>query len=125
MSVRLRNPAALAFLGCFLAPGGWAIQHWVGFSVNQARCNGPGRAAAPVDALTLAATVLAFVLSVIGLMSAIAAYQATKEIEEDGPPPGSRVRFMAVVGIAITPLFMCIFLMSGIGTFFLDVCRQS
>lgn len=124
MIARLRTPAALSFYGCFFAPSAWALQHWIGFSINQARCNGPGRAA-PVDAVTLGALVGAFVLSVTGLLCAVAAYMATKEVEEQGPPPASRIHFMAVVGIAITPLFMCIFLMSGIGTFFLDVCRQS
>ena len=125
MIARLRTPAALSFYGCFFAPSAWALQHWIGFSINQARCNGPGRAAAPVDAVTLGALVFAFVLSMAGLASAALAYTATKGVEEQGPPPASRIHFMAVIGLTITPLFMCIFLMSGIGTFFLDVCRQS
>lgn len=119
------SPAALSFYGCFFAPAAWGLQHWIGFSINQARCNGPGRAAAPVDAVTLGALIFAFVVSLLGLGAAFAAYRATKEIPEQGPPPGGRVHFMAVIGMSITPLFMCIFLMSGIGTFFLDVCRQS
>ena len=46
MRARVLSPAALSFYGCFFAPAAWGLQHWIGFSINQARCNGPGRAGA-------------------------------------------------------------------------------
>jgi Mn2+/Fe2+ NRAMP family transporter len=126
VSLRRRlTPAILAGLGVSLAPIGWTLQHWVGFSVNQARCNGPTRGTAPVTAVTLAMTIFAVAIAMLGLACSAAALRATRDVEDDGPPPPGRVHFMAVVGIAITPLFVFIVLMSGIGTFLLPICRQS
>jgi hypothetical protein len=115
----------LAGLGVSLAPVGWTLQFWAGFSVNQARCNGPGGGAAPVDALTVAMTALGVALAVAGLACATGAYRGTREVAEDEAPPAGRIHFMGVVGIAITPLFIFIMVMSGVGTFFLDICRQA
>ena len=41
------------------------------------------------------------------------------------PPPKGRLPFLAIVGMAITPLFLAIILMDGLGVVFLPECSQS
>jgi hypothetical protein len=121
---RQASPGVLAGLGVSLAPAAWAVQFWVGFSLNQAACNGPGRES-HVDAWTVVATAFGAAVGLAGLLCAAGAYRATREVKEDDAPPPGRIHFIAVVGIAITPLFLLMILMSGLGTLALQVCRQS
>ena len=116
-----RRVHLLAWFGWTGAPVAWALMHLLGFSLTQAACNGPGRNV-PVNGLALG-TMLAFAaIAVAALVSALLAFRATGDAEG---LPGERVHFMAVVGLAISPLFLAIILMDGIGAIILENCRQS
>jgi hypothetical protein len=120
----LPTPALLAGIGVSGAPVAWALQFWVGFSLGQAACNGPGRQVHFVGWTRVATVSPAFSAAVAGLC-AVLAFRATREVQEDDAPPPGRIHFMAIVGMAITPLFLFIILMSGFGSISLQECRQS
>lgn len=115
-----RSVHLLAWFGWTGAPGAWAVLHVFGFGVTQAACNGPGRDV-PVDGLAIGATVVAALVAVAALISALRAFRATADADA---LPGERVHFMAVIGLAISPLFLAIILMAGIGTAVLENCHQ-
>jgi len=50
-----------------------------------------------------------------GLLAAVIVYVATSGVDEEGAPPLGRIHFLAVVGLAIAPLFIAIILMAGLG----------
>jgi hypothetical protein len=126
---RLRGPALMwfALLG---APAAWTLQHVSGFAVTQAAC---GQAGAnwnvPVDGVTAAITAAAAGVAVLAGVAAVSLWRDTRPAQGAGgaeePPPRGRVHFLATVGMAITPLFLAIILMSGIASILLADCRQS
>jgi hypothetical protein len=73
--------------------------------------------------LTLAVMAVAAAVAVLAELSAIAVYRRTRDAGSD--PPGSRMHFLAIVGMTVGPLFLAIILMSGLGAAFLDSCTQS
>jgi hypothetical protein len=120
----------LMWFGLLAAPGAWVAQFVFGFGVTQAACgSGGSRWGIPVDGWTAIATGLAAAIAVAGGVAAVAAFRATREAEGTGgadePPPVGRIHFLATVGMAITPLFLFIILMSGLGVVALPNCQQS
>jgi hypothetical protein len=132
---RLRpGPAALAFFGVLGAPLAWTLQHVAGISLTFADCgmalpggSGPAGSQAPValNSWTLVATIAAAVVALLAGFSAVGAWRATREAGADTGPPDGRVHFLAVVGMTITPLFLCIILMSGLTAVFMPNCHQA
>jgi hypothetical protein len=121
---------ALMWVGLLAAPGAWVGQFVFGFGVTQAACGlGGSRWGIPVDDWTAAATGVAAAIAVVGGVAAVAAFRATREAEGTGgaeePPPVGRIHFLATVGMAITPLFLFIILMSGLGVVALPDCQQA
>jgi hypothetical protein len=119
--------AWLQWTGILAAPAGWILTFMVGLWFTFAQCNPATAGHLPVDAWTIAATVVGATLALLGLLAAIATLRAVSGDEDDAaaaPPPRSRVHFMAIVGITISPLLLAIILMSGIGATFLT-CHQS
>jgi hypothetical protein len=119
---RLRLPALLAF-GVIGAPAAWALQHVTGFALTQANCGTAFRDNLAFQGLTLGVMATAAVVAVLAELSAIAVYRRTRDAGPD--PPGSRMHFLAIVGMTIGPLFLAIILMSGLAAAFLDTCTQS
>ena len=120
----------LMWFGLLAAPGAWVCQFVFGFGVTQAACGvGGSQWGIPVDDWTAVATGLAAAIAVAGGVAAVAAFRATREAEGAGgaeePPPVGRIHFLATVGLAITPLFLFIILMSGLGVVALPNCQQS
>jgi len=116
---------ALAWFGVFGAPFAWVVQFLLGYSLTIAACDPPGSTrSVPVNGITIAATAAATAVGLLAGLAAIAAFRATREVEEDGPAPGGRVHFLATVGMTVTPLFLFIILLSGLGVVALPGCRQ-
>jgi hypothetical protein len=130
--VRLRRPrptaAVLVWVGLFAAPFAWAGQHVAGVGLTLARCHdgaaGP-RWDTPVDASVIAITAASAVVAVLGGFAAVAAWRATRTADDDDPPPTGRIHFLGIIGLTISPLFLAMILMSGIGTLVLPECVQS
>ena len=124
----MKRAALLVWFGVFAAPAAWALQHVTGIELQYASChdNAPGPGFDfNVDAWTLVITLAAAAIAVAGGLASVAAWRATREAEEDDAPPAGRIHFLSVIGMTITPLFLAIILMSGLGVVFLPSCVQS
>jgi hypothetical protein len=111
----------LVWLGVLGAPFAWAVQHIVGWALSEARCDEAhtGIAFDPVVAVVAGAAAL---VAVAGGVASLLAFRATREAESE--PPQARVKFLAVIGMTLTPLFFALILMNGFGAVLLPVCRQ-
>jgi uncharacterized membrane protein len=121
---RLSSPGVIVWLGIVGPPFAWTVQHVAGFAVRQVQCS-PANACWMIsaNALTIVITATAAAIALAGLVAAIVAYRRTRDAGDE--PPASRIRFLAIVGCTITPLFLMIILMSGLGSLFLPRCQQS
>jgi hypothetical protein len=120
--------SALMWVGLLAAPAAWAVQHVTGIELQSSRChdNAAGPAwGVPVDALTIAVTAAAAAIAVMGELAALAAWRSAREADDDDAPPAGRIHFLGIVGITISPLFLAIIVMSGLGSVFLPTCVQS
>ncbi|MBA3421849.1 MAG: hypothetical protein H0U12_08160 [Thermoleophilaceae bacterium] len=112
------------WFGLLGAPLAWTVQHVVGITLIEAACNQAGSQwGVPVDGWTVAATAVAVIVAALSGAAAFMAYRATKDAGTDLPE--ARVRFLAIVGIVVSPLFLSIVLMSGITVVAFPECVQS
>jgi hypothetical protein len=124
----MRRADALMWFGLFGAPFAWAAQHVTGVMLTIAAChdNTAGPDWRPgVDAVAAVVTAAAALVAVLALLSAVAAWRRVREADDSDPPPAGRIHFLGIIGLAISPLFLAIILMSGLGTIFLSECAQS
>ena len=107
---------ALCWYGLLGAPLAWTVFHVVGVGIATGACSAWGlRAGTGVQPATLALTFACLAVAVGGLLAAGVVYLSTRGVEEEGPPPAGRIHFLAVIGLAIAPLFIAIILMAGLG----------
>lgn len=119
-----RRLTLLMWFGLFGAPFAWAAQHVVGISLIEAACNPPSpHWGVPVDSWTIAATAVAAIVAALSAGAAYMVYRSTKDAGTEIPE--ARVRFLAIVGIVVSPLFLAIMLMSGITVVAFPECVQS
>jgi len=124
----VRRADALMWFGLFGAPAAWAGQHVAGVALTIGACH--DNTAGPdlgirVDLWTVVTTAAAVLVATLALLSAIAAWRSARDADDSDPPPGGRVHFLGIIGLTISPLFLAIILMSGIGTIVLQECVQS
>jgi hypothetical protein len=130
MRLRLQPPTSAAAVSQWFASGGaaaaWAVQHLFGYWVSVGNCNqestGWGSGA---EFWTIAASAVAAMVAIGAGLVAVALFRGTLEDETHDAPPAGRVRFLAIVGMAMTPLFLAIILMSGVGAGILSPCQTS
>jgi hypothetical protein len=77
-----------------------------------------------VRAWDLATAIAAALIALAGIAAAVVAFLDTRELRDE-PPPASRIHFMAIVGMTISPLFLAIIVLDGLGSGLVDICRQS
>jgi hypothetical protein len=108
------------------APLAWVVQIGLGYWVTQSQCsaNGSGLGIS-FDALSILVTAVAGLVAMAAGAAAIALLRLTRDAEEDDAPPEGRVHFLSVVGLTVTVLFLCLIVMTGVGTVLLPVCAQS
>ena len=109
------------WLGAFGAGAAWAVQLVVGFALTEATC-GEAALASHLDTWTALVTGAAALVAIVSGLSAVLTFRATRDAGSE--PPRGRIRFLAVIGMAITPLFLAMILMSGLGAVLLVQCRQ-
>jgi heme/copper-type cytochrome/quinol oxidase subunit 2 len=124
----VRRADALMWFGLFAAPAAWAAQHVAGIALTIGQCH--DNTAGPdwrvhVDTWAAIITAAAAVVALLGLLSAVAAWRSARDADDSDPPPAGRVHFLGIIGLTISPLFLAIILMSGLGTIFLSQCVQS
>ena len=112
------------WFGVLAAPLAWAALHVFGYAVSEASCDAGGRRwGIPSDTLTGIATGVAAVVCLAGFVVALGVMRATPD--EHQPPPAGRRHMLGVVGVTISPLFLAIVLMGGIGALVLGECHQA
>jgi len=118
-----RRASLWMWIGVWAAPVAWALQHALGVELGLARCT-PGEPTWSFSLRTwsVIVAVVAAVIAAAGLIAALAAARATRSREE---LPGSRIHFMAVMGITLSMLFLAIIVLNGLGTGLGDLCRQA
>ena len=124
----MRRADALMWFGLFGAPAAWTAQHVAGIVLTIGTCHdGTAGPASGIDVDVWAAviTAVATLVALLGLLSAIAAWRSERGADDSDPPPAGRIHFLGIVGLTISPLFLAIILMSGLGTIFLAQCVQS
>jgi hypothetical protein len=115
------STSLLMWLGLLAAPMAWTAQHVAGIGLTLADCAavGPVR----LSTWTVIVSALAVATAATGLAAAVATLRRTRDA---GPePPGSRIHFLAIVALTVTPLLLAIMLMSSIGDLSALGCRQS
>ena len=106
----------LSWYGLLGAPFAWTVFHVAGFAIATGACSPWGiSTGTDVQPATLAITFGCVALAIAGLFAAGLVYLSTREVDEEGAPPLGRIHFLAVVGLAIAPLFIAIILMAGLG----------
>ena len=114
----------LLWFGVLGAPFAWAAQHVAGYGLTEAACGLAGkRTGVALDPWTIVVMVLGETVAVLAAVAAVAVFLATRDAGEEPPP--SRIHFLSVIGMTISPLFALIILMSGLGSLFLTNCVQS
>ena len=124
----LHRPTVLMWIGLLAAPAAWAAQHVTGIELQYAQCHDNTRGPAwdvPVEALTIAVTATAAAIALVGELAALAAWRSARDADDDDAPPAGRIHFLGIVGITISPLFLAMIVMSGLGSVFLPSCLQS
>jgi hypothetical protein len=121
----MRRASLLAWLGVWAAPLAWAAQHMSGFMLGLAKCSPSGtRWHIPLATWNVGLAVVAGLIAIAGIVAAVVAFRETRDVSE-GPPPGSRIHFLAAMALAIGPLFLAIIVLNGLGTGLLDTCRSA
>jgi hypothetical protein len=126
--VRLRRTllgeAALMWFGVLGAPLAWTVQHVAGYALTEATCNVAGRAGWNVhmDAWVIVVSAAAAATAVAAGVASVVTYLATRDAGDE--LPRSRIKFLAIIGMTITPLFLAMIVMSGLGSVLLVQCRQ-
>jgi hypothetical protein len=116
-----RRESALMWFGIFGAPVAWAIQHVVGFALTVVRC-GEARSGIDFDAWATAVGAVAAVTAVAAGLAAVATFRAQRDAGDE--LPDARIKFLAIIGITITPLFIALILMNAFGAAILQPCHQ-
>ncbi len=110
----------------FGAPIAWSLQFGSGYWISEAQCSPTGdqwQIALSGWAIAIGAGALA--VAVGALATAIALFRRSSGADVKGPPPDGRIRFLAVVGMTVAPLFIAIILMTSAGVLVLQPCNQS
>lgn len=118
----LRTEARVWF-GVAAAPAAWTVQHVFGYGLSEFTCDpGAGASATTFDVGAAIVSGVAILIALAGLAAAFTIFRSTGS---ETPPPEGRRHFLGAVGVTISPLFICIMLMSGIGSIILEKCHQA
>ncbi len=112
-----RSPVSpLLWFSVLGAPAAWAAQFGISYWVTQAKCSVAGAHwGISIDVWAVVLTVLAVAMALGAGYVAVALFRATEGADLDADPPSGRTRFFAAVGLAVTPIFLAIILLNGIG----------
>jgi hypothetical protein len=115
----------LQWFALFGGPLAWALEHVVGFGISDAGCHVAG-AQWGLDIASLE-VVLAVIVGVVVVAAGAAAtvvFRATRELDEDAPGPGGRLRFFAEAAMLGNVLFLVIVVLDGVSSSYHTPCYQ-
>jgi len=119
------SPASLSLWYAVLgAPAAWVLQMGVGYWLSEAKCSPAG---GPWGiSLTIWGIVIGGVALAVGAGAAAVAVSIYRTYDDfHAPPPAGRVAFLAIVGLAVSFLFLVLIAMSTAGILTFSVCNQS
>lgn len=122
----IRRLSQLQWIG-FLAGGLiWFPEFLAGIGASEAVCNpGSSRWNVPHDAVQLGLMLLAALVVSGALAASAVVFRATRDVEEQDPPPHGRLHFFAAASLAGNVIFLVIILLTGIGTIVDRTCHQA
>src|SRR5690349_5117732 len=108
------------------APLAWWAQLLIGYWVNQAGCSASGqRLGVSDDVWGILLMAVCFAVAAGAGLTGLAMFRGTADADKDDAPPPGRTHFLAIVGMAVTTLFLFIIVMTGLGVVILPDCHQS
>ncbi len=121
------SPASpLLWYGVLGAPTAWALQFGAGYWITEAQCSpSGGQWQFNASGWVIAIGAAALAVAIGSAATAVALFLRTGDTPSDGPPPPGRIRFLAIVGMAIAPLFIAMIVMTTAGVLVLQPCNQS
>jgi hypothetical protein len=127
LELAARSPASpLLWFAVLGAPAAWALQFGIGYWLSDAQCSAAGgQWSIPLDKWALVVGAVAFLAATAAGAIAVALFRHTAEAEDEEAPPSGRIHFLAIVGMTVTPLFLCLIAMTAAGTILLFPCNQS
>jgi hypothetical protein len=106
------------------APAAWAVQFGVGYWVSQAKCSAAGEMwGISIDAWIVVLSAVAIPMALGAGLTAFGLFRGSGDDDNDDPPDG-RNRFLAQVGMAVTPIFTFIMVLNLIGVLTYSHCPQ-
>jgi hypothetical protein len=107
------------------APAAWGLQFGVGYWLSQAKCSPAGSMwGISLDAWIVILSAIAIPLAIGAGLTALALFRATGDADMDQDPPAGRNRFLAAVGLAVTPIFVGIMCLNLVGVLTYSHCPQ-
>jgi len=103
------------------APFAWALQFGVGYWLSEAKCSPSGAMwGISLDAWIIVLSVIAIPVALGAGLVALALFKATDGAGTD--PPGGRNRFLAAIGMSVTPIFVGIMALNLAGVLTYSYC---
>jgi hypothetical protein len=113
----LRRLEILQWVGFVFGGVVWFTVFVAGVGASVAACNPAGqRWDVPHDAVQIGLTVLGLLSVAAAEAAAVVVYRATRDAEDQDPPPAGRMRFFAIGAMVGNVLFFVILLLSEIAT---------
>jgi hypothetical protein len=125
--IRIESPsspvAPVLWFAVLGAPAAWGLQFGIGYWISQAKCSPAGGMwGISIDAWIIVLSAIAIPLALGAGLLAYALFRAT-----DGAgtaPPDGRNRFLAAIGMAVTPIFVAIMVLNLVGVLTYSHCPQ-
>jgi hypothetical protein len=122
----LRRLSILQWFGVLGAAVALGAEFLAATGLSQAACNpGSARWGIPHDALQAVLTAVGAAVVLAAEGAAFAVFRATRNVDEQAPPPQGRMHFFATAALAANAIFLMIILITGIATIVDPLCRQS
>ncbi len=118
------------WVGVLAAPAGWLLLELVGYYLAARSCE-PGASGIPLGGTSnarvtqVAIAIVAIVIALIGLVTAIGNWRALPQPGREPPAELGRAQFMAFVGVLTSVLFLGGIVLFGIPPFLVNACSQA
>jgi hypothetical protein len=122
----LRRLELLQWFGFVFGGVMWFVLFLAGVGASVAACNPAGqRWGIPHDPVQIALLTAGLLALAAAEAAAVTVFRATRQAEEEGPPPESRMRFFAIGAMAGDAVFFVILVLSEVATIVTRACHQA
>jgi hypothetical protein len=121
-----RRVETLIWVGLFLAPVAFVVEHVSGWLLSESDC-APVSRGGRVDFTTAVGivTTVAALAAAAGIVASVLAYRSVAGTDNDAPPPPGRAWLMAICGIVVSSLIFIMIVLGGSGALLLGHCQGS